>query len=112
MQNISSIQNAQVNAIAAVQAVLVVDSANARRGYVSFKPCDKSPVSKCPGESSETSTRITSESSLGQLSLTRGEGLGRLTSGPTGRAWWHDSHHMQMPATMWAAMVLNRQMCG
>lgn len=112
MQNISSIQNAQVNAIAAVQAVLVVDSANARRGYPSFKTCDKSPVPKCPGELSGTSTRLSSELPLGQIHLTREEGRGHLTGGSTGRTWRHDSHHMQMPATMWAAMVLNRHMCG
>lgn len=112
MQNISRIQNAQVNANAAVQVALVVDSANARRGYPSFKHCEKSPVSKCPGTSLETSTRLSSESSLGQINLTREGGHGRKTSGPTGRTWRHDSHQMQMPATMWATMVLNHHMCG
>jgi hypothetical protein len=110
MQVINRIQNAIINVNAAIQGALVVVGANAHRVYPSFTPCDQSPVSKCPGKWSSSSTTSTTRS-LERLELEL-EGRERLTSGPVGRTWRRNRHHDQMPATMWAMFVLNRQMCS
>jgi hypothetical protein len=111
MQAINRIQNAIIDANAVIQGALVVDSANAHRAYPSFTPCDTTTVSKCPGKRSRSSmcpTRMRSQERLGLALKERG----RLTYGPAGGMWRHDSHHNQMPATIWATLVLNRQLCG
>ena len=104
MQAINRIQNAMINANAAgIQGALVVDSANAHRAYPSFKPCVPSPVSKCPGKQPGSSTkRITR--SLERVSL-QVDGVGLLTSGPTGDMWRLNSLHDGMPPAGWATLV-------
>jgi hypothetical protein len=112
MQAMNRIQNAMINANACIQGALVVDGANAHRAYPSFVACDTSPVTKCPGQWSScvvTQTLKRSRERFLRLAL---QERGQLTSGPTGSTWRPDNHQMQMPATMWAMLVLNPAMCG
>ena len=111
MQAINRIQNAMINANAGIQGALVVDGANAHRAYPSFKPCDTSPVSKCPGLGSGSSKMQTIERSPGRQSMQLKE-RGLLTTGPTVGKWRLQSHHNHLPATVWATLVLNRTLCG
>jgi hypothetical protein len=111
MQAINRIQNAMINANAAVQGAMVVNGANAHRAYPSFKPCDTSPVSKCPGTPSSSLTSQTVVLSQRRRGLGLPE-LGRLTTGPVGKMWRQDSHQHLMPATLWATLVVNRELCG
>ena len=109
MQAINRIQNAMINANANMQGALVVDGANAHRAYPSSKPCDTSPVSKCPGLGSPSFVKSTERSSE-RLSLTREE-RGLPTTGPVGRTWRFESRNL-LPATVWATLVVNRTMRG
>ena len=111
MQAINRIQNAMINANAGIQGALVVDSANAHRAYPSFKPCDTSPVSKCPVTRPSSLTSRTRMSSQERLGLALKE-TGHLTNGPAGSMWRLESPLHQMPATVWVTFVLNRQMRG
>ena len=112
MQAMNRIQNAMTNAnAAAMQGAMVVVSANAHRAYLSFKPCDLKPVSKCPEKSS--TTRVTPtvvQTTRRPVQVPRGSL--RLTSGSIGQGWRLESYHSQMPASLWATFVLNRQLCG
>ncbi len=112
MQAINRIQNAIINANAAgIQGALVVDGANARRAYPSFKPCDMYPVSKSPVPmpSSVTPPHVVLESSRRWRTCLQ---TTHLTNGPAGGMWRHESHHLPLPATVWATLVLNRNLCG
>ena len=112
MQAINRIQNAMINANAAgIQGALVVDGANARRAYPSFKPCDMYPVSKTPVPMSRsiTPSPVVLESSRRWRTCL---GTMHLTGSPAGSMWRHESHHMHLPATVWATLVLNRNLCG
>lgn len=110
MQAINRIQDAMINANADMQGAMVVVSANAHRAYRSYEPCFTRPVSKCPGTTSflklSTPERLLKRS---EPTLTE---VGAGTDGPTGRRWRLGSHHHQMPAMVWAMMVVNRQVCG
>lgn len=111
MQIINRIQNVTINANVAVHGAAVVDVANARRAYPSFKPCDLNPVSKCPGQMSSSTMPQMLMLTPSQRSLTS-ENREHLGTGPLGRMWRHDSHQPQMPSTVWAALILNRSLCG
>ena len=111
MQAINRIQNAMINANANIQGAMVVTVASAHRDYHSFVPCDPKPVSKCPGKRPSSSCTTTTTLSRGRLGLMRG-GRGVLASGPVGRGWRMKSQPEQMPATLWATFVLNRNLCG
>lgn len=108
MQAINRIQNAMINANAAIQGAMVVNGANAHRAYPSFVPCDMRPVSKCPGKRSSylTVQTVTLPDSVTGLTSGLRE---RHTGGPVGRMWRPES---QMPATLWATFVLSRNLCG
>ncbi len=110
MQAINRIPHAMINANAGMQGALVVGIANAHRSYPSFQPCDTSPVSKCPGKGSRTSKVQMTERSQRRTALAL-EKPELLTTGPVGRMWRLESHHDQMPAAIWAAVVLNRKLC-
>lgn len=110
MQAINRIQNATINATACTQGATVVDGANAHRAYPSFVPCDMNPVSKCPPKWSSYSSVKPVGLSKRRLGLSL-EGRGRFLRGPAGEMWRRDRQHMQMPATIWATFVLNRN-CG
>lgn len=113
MQAINRIQNAMINANAAgIQGALVVDGANARRAYPSFKPCELYPVSKSPVQmpSSVMPRHVVLESSRRWQTCIQ---TTHLTNGHAVRGTWrHDSHHLHLPATVWATLVLNRNLCG
>ena len=117
MQAINRIQNAMINANAGNRGAMGVDSANAHRAYLSLKPCDPfkvcdpSPVSKCPGQVSGSQViqpieRVQRRSWLERLETDR------LVYGASGSMWGPEGHHHQMPAMLWATLVLNRTLCG
>ena len=113
MQNTNSIQNATINTNAAVITCgLVVGSANAHRAYPHFDPRDFKPQSKRPSmQSCSVSVPVVVSERLGGIGSSE---LGLLLKGSVGTSWRHDHQQMQMqmPSTMWATFVLNRQLCG
>jgi len=111
MQAINRIQNAMINANAGIQGGLVVDSANAHRAYPSFKPCDTTPVSKCPGKRSSSSMSQARMRSPGRMSLALTE-RGQLTTGPVGTSWRLDRHQHVIPTTTRVTVVVNRHTGG
>lgn len=106
MQAINRIQNAVINANAAVQAGAVVGSANAHRAYPSYKPCESKPVSKCSISMSMSLRRKEMMRGLPRLSPTC-QRPGTPTGGKQTGGWRHDFRHDQMPATVWATFVLS-----
>lgn len=110
MQAINRIQNAMINANANMQGAMVVNSANAHRAYTSFKPCDPKRVSKCPGQSPRP-VAVSTVVPITGTGLTPC-GSGRLTGGSTGETWRRDYRDGQMPARLWAALVLSCHTCG
>lgn len=106
MQAINRIQNAVINANAAVQAGAVVGSANAHRAYPPFKPCDSKPVSKCSISMSMSLQGKEMMRRLERLSPT-GKRLGTPTGEQQQGRWRRNDRKDQMPATVWATFVLS-----
>ena len=117
MQAINRIQNVVINANAAVQGAMVIDSANAHRAYLKLFPCDSGPVSKSPGTTITTGIQASSSGDTTSERLSKRSSVELRTSGPVVSGnmvgmWRLQSHHNHMPATMWAMLVLNHTLCG
>ena len=112
MQIINRIQNAMINAnAAAMQGAMVAGNAIAHRDYPSFKPCDLKLVSKCSVTGTSTITPPTTTPVLGPVRPEVSERVSR-DHGRVGRGWRHEHRQLHLPATVWATLVLNRQLCG
>lgn len=113
MQIINRIQNAMINAnAAAMQGAMVAGNAIAHRDYTLFKPCYLKPVSKCSVSVTESSTTTPPTTPVtGPVSRDRSERFPR-ERGRLGSGWRHEQRQHHMPATVWATLVLNRQLCG
>lgn len=117
MQAHTGIQNATINANAAIFAGQGVDAANAHRTYLR-KPsaCEAGPVSKRPHlgvVSSTCSSCGTDDPHRGRMSsdaMQEQTGTSPETLKLHGRSWRLDSRHL--PETAWAMLILNRAMCG
>lgn len=114
MQIINRIQNAMINAnAAAMQGAMVAGNAIAHRDHQLFKSCYLKPVSKCSVSvlGSSSSTPPTTTPSTGPVCPEQLDRFPREQGRP-GRGWRHEQRQLQMPATVWATFVLNRQLCG
>ena len=107
MQNFNRNSNATINANVAIQGAMVVGSANAHRAIPPYLPSDMRPVSKRPGTMPGSRMSTASERSQRYLSLTSPE-QGYFATSPAGNSWRLDSQREQLPAILWATLVLNR----
>ena len=106
MQVFNRIQNAIINAEAGFQAGMVVDSANAHRAILSYRPCEPKPVSKCSGPMPMSLRTKMLERMKTRMRLSR-QSHRHLTSGNKCGNWRDDNRHDQMPAMVWATFVLS-----